>query len=203
MAPEDEHPASEEDRARYSDVLNEMGTRARGAHEYLEVSPPTLATVEYAALQLRMVLELIVMASFATNRVAVEEVTAALERKNVDEARKLARNANPHYWPRAVVPTGNAGLEGRSTEEVLTEDEWGRAYGKVSALLHARNPFAPPLNVGETHDYLQDLLPLVRNLLSMHVMLMAGANHLLVGQITDDEVAVISMNREPGTGPDA
>jgi hypothetical protein len=100
-----------------------------------------------------------------------------------------------------VVPTGDAGLEGRSTKEVLTEDEWGRAYGKVSALLHARNPFAPPLNVGDAHECLQDLLPLVRNLLSMHVMLMAGANHLLVGQITDDEVAVISMNREPGSGP--
>jgi hypothetical protein len=203
VAPEDEHPASDEDRARYSEVLKEMGTRARGAHEYLEVSPPTLATVEYAALQLRMVLELIVMASLATNRVAVEEITAALERKNVDDARKLARNANPHYWPRAVVPTGDASLEGRSAEEVLAEDEWGRAYGKVSELLHARNPFAPPLDVAQAHEYLHDLLPKVRNLLSMHVMLMAGANHLLVGQITDDEVAVISMNREPETEPDA
>lgn len=197
MATADEHPADEEDRARYSQVLHEMRLRARGAREHLEVSPPTVATVEYGALQLRMLLELLVMASLATNRAAAEQITAALAKKDVSGARKLARNANPHYWPRAMSPTGDAELTGRPDNEVLTEDQWGPAYGRVSELLHARNPFAPALDLSQVHEYLQELLSRVRNLLSMHGMLMAGANHLIVGQVTDDDVLVISMHRAP------
>ncbi len=195
-ATEDEHPVSAEDRARYSEILKEMSARLRGAREHL-AGPPTVASVEYAALQLRKVVELIVMGSLVTNRAAAEEITQALANKSVDAAQKLARNANSEYWPKACRAREDKTLEGRPDDEVLTEDEWGRAYGKLSELLHARNPFAPPVDVAEAHALLSGVLGLLTNLLSMHVMLLAGANHLLMGQLNDTEVAVISMGRAP------
>src|SRR5262249_44549812 len=153
--------------------------------EYLS-EPATPATVEYAALQLRKVLELIVMASLATNRLAVEGITEALRRKSVDDARKLARKANPEYWPKAVRLTGRASLEGLRDHEVLTEGEGGRTHGKLSELLHARTPFDPPLDVGESWSLATAVLGRLTNLLNKHVMLLAGANHLVLGQISEE-----------------
>jgi hypothetical protein len=196
MAFEGEHPISAEDRERYSEILKEMGTRMRGAREYL-AEEPTVATIEYAALQLRKVVELIVMASLVTNRAAVEQITAALARKSVDDARKLARNANDEYWPKAIRVGDDETLEGRPDDEVLTEDDWGRVYGKLSELLHARNPFAPPLDVADAHTFLSGVSDRVTNLLSKHIMLLAGADFLLMGEISAEEVAVITMGRAP------
>ncbi len=119
---ESNHPVHPKDRERYSKVLEEMAHRLRGTRKHLE-SPPTIATVEYAALQLRKVLELIMMASLVTNRVAIEGISQAFARADADRARKLSRNANPHYWPRAVEIKNDGSLGPIPDDQELSENE--------------------------------------------------------------------------------
>jgi hypothetical protein len=189
-----EHPVTPEDRARYSKVLEDMAHRLRGAREHLDAEP-TVATVEYAALQLRKVLELIMMASLVTNRVAIEGISQALARTDTDQARKLARKANPHYWPRAAEVKNDGSFGPVPDDQVLAESEWGRAFGRVSDLLHADNPYAAPVNYSAQRVALADIERRLSGLLSQHLMLMAGANHMIMGQILEEEVAVITMHR--------
>jgi hypothetical protein len=190
-----EHPVGPDDRKRYSEVLEEMSVRLRGAREYLD-GEPTVATVEYAALQLRKVLELIIMASLVTNRIAVEGIGQALARADADRARKLARKANPHYWPKATQVSGNT-FSPMPEGQVLAESEWGRAFGRVSDLLHAGNPYAPAIDIATEHAELSDIERRLTGLLTKHLMVVAGANHMLLGQISDDDVSVITMLRAP------
>jgi hypothetical protein len=192
----DDHPVSLEDRERYSNVLKEMGQRLRGTREHLDAEP-TVATVEYAALQLRKVLELIIMASLVTNRVAIEGISQALVRADTNQARKLARKANEHYWPQATEVKSDSTFGPVPENDMLMEKEWGRAFGRVSDLLHAANPFAPPVNVPTEHAALVEIERRLTGLLRQHLMLLAGANHMLMGQISDDEVTVITMQRAP------
>ncbi len=67
----------------------------------------------------------------------------------------------------------------------------------MSDLLHADNPYAPPVDVPAEHGALADIERRLSGLLARHVMLLAGADHLLMGQISDNEVAVITMHRAP------
>lgn len=97
-------------------------------------------TLERAALQLRMTLESIVLLSFAAHRPLSEQAEAALGRASIDDARKRVRRLNATYWPQPVemAPGEVVSLE----DGFLTEKSWGRAYGLVSNVLHAPNPFA-------------------------------------------------------------
>ncbi len=192
----EDHPVSTEDRKRYSSVLEEMAHRLRGAQEHLDAEP-TIATVEYAALQLRKVLELIVMASLVTNRVAVEGISQALARADAPQARKLARKANAYYWPKATEIKNDGSLGPVPDDHVLSENEWGRAFGRVSDLLHADNPYARPIDIPTEHAALADIERRLTGLLAQHLMLLVGANHMLMGQISDNEVAVITFRRAP------
>lgn len=196
MNAEPEHPVSEEDQKRYREILSDMAQRLKGAQSTL-ASPPHASTVEYAALQVRMLLELIVMASFVSNRAAIEKITTALDRKDVDGARKAARNANQYYWPKAVWVVDDTTLEGRPDDEVLTEDEWGRAWGKVSDLLHVQNPYALVRDLANAHAEMVQILRLTDALLEKHVLLLSPADYMVMGQITDNEVAVMTLNRAP------
>ena len=128
----------EEDRRLYEQVLLEIRWRV---NEGLTNSRPpiTRAKLEYAALHLRVILELIVFGSFVNNRRAIEALSSAFANKDVDEARKLARRVNPRYWPQGLT---NCNEPEATRPDQLLETDWGRAFGFASDLLHARNPFA-------------------------------------------------------------
>jgi hypothetical protein len=189
-----EHPVGPDDQQRYSEVLEEMAVRLRGAREHLGCEP-SVATVEYAALQLRKVLELILMASLVTNRAAIEEISQALAKADPDRARKLARKANPDYWPKSARVVRDNAFAPVPEDQVLAEGEWGRAFGRVSDLLHANNPYAPSIDLVAEHAALVEIECRLTGLLTKHFMVVAGANHMLMGQLSDDEVSVITMIR--------
>ncbi|HEX3692850.1 MAG TPA: hypothetical protein VHU13_05855 [Solirubrobacteraceae bacterium] len=131
-------------------------------------------------------IELIVMASLVTNKAKVEEITTALAKKSVDEARKLVRSANPDYWPKADRAHDEPGKIRQllPVEGALTEDCWLREWGMLSELLHARNPFAPPLDVEQAHANLVRVASEIIALLTHHVLKLADGRGLLVGQIS-------------------
>lgn len=182
MAPDSLIP--EQDRKLYLGLLEDMYRRIEQARVFLQPGPKQPA-LESAALQLRIVIELVVMASLVTNRAKVEEITTALADKSVNAARKLARNANPDYWPKADRAHDEPGKprELRPIEGALTEDRWNREWGMLSDLLHARNPFAPHLDVPAAHAKMVQLAGELITLLTHHVLKLADGKGLLVGQI--------------------
>jgi hypothetical protein len=192
---ESRHPVSTDDQDRYAAILAEIFTRAEGSFGYLK-QDATVGTVEYVALQLRKMLELIVMGSLVTNRVAIEQVTVALDNKNVDEARKLARNANPSYWPQALhPPQPGVSLEARPVEGTLREEAWGRRWGMVSNLLHTRNPYQPLLDAQIAREHLESLLDEIMALLTNHIVRLVDRDFALIGQISTEGGHVTPIRR--------
>jgi hypothetical protein len=156
-------------------------------------------------LQLRFALEQIVMGSLVTNRVAIEEITEALAKQNMDDARKLARKANPPrndnpvgYWPTPFRVREDDVHEALPPDAGhLTEDRWPREWGRVSALLHAPNPYRRPLNVEKVHAELSTLQGALVTLMGRHVVLLAGGDYLVMGLVSEDDVHVRLAGRVP------
>lgn len=89
---------AEDDRALYANLLKQQKLRS-GVAEILLGAEQSLPNIESAALQLRFVLELIPLAALIANRDWVEPVSAAFDRKDPMDARKLVKRINPEYWP--------------------------------------------------------------------------------------------------------
>jgi len=182
-----------DDRERYAAVLTEIVARTQAARAYLN-QEATSATIEYSALQMRMVLESIVMGSLITNRAHIEGIASALAKKNARAARKLAKAANPDYWPIPVRVADDV-FEVQMLDGVLREDAWGREWGMLSELLHARNPFRSPLDVEEARDSLRRLLAEVLALLNKHVVRLADSDFMVIGQIDESGSYVAPLRR--------
>lgn len=172
----------------YQALLVEMGRRLDRAQSIL-AKAADLDEIEQAALQLRFVLETLVLSSLVTNRPALEAVDAALQKKDADAARKLVRRHNPAYWPRPVTRV-QLGKETFGLEDVedgyLREAEWGRAFGTTSELLHQANPFLPPRDAAEAGNALRNLLDRILVLLRQHVLTLSD-QHQIIGYIDLDK----------------
>ena len=189
-----EHPVSPKDQERYCAVLRQIQERLEAAKEWLDKGA-TPRNVEYAAFHLRMVLELIVMGSLVTNRARAKAIAAALAKKDAGDARKVVKTANPNYWPRPARNTQGT-LELTSVEGALTEPAWGREWGKLSKIVHARNPLAPPVDVETAHRDQCRLLVAVKKLLSAHAVTLVDRSHLLYAEVDETGSRVVKLTRE-------
>lgn len=154
----------------YAAALDQMRVRGQIAAEFLE-PPVTYPRLESAALQMRMLLELVPLAALVSHRGDVESVASAFRRKDAVDAAKILRRVNPNYWPKPVrqVPTPQG--PGRDelvpvTEGFVTETEWQTEWGFLSSVLHARNPF-----IGEP-----ELAGLVQRLVALHARIVTLLN---------------------------
>lgn len=176
-----------QDLDRYAGVLGEIKVRVDAVRAL-----PRLwewQVTEAAALHMRKVLELLVLGSLVTHRVALGEVASAFHTHDAGSARKLVRRANPEYWPVPVKSVARAD----APDELVTvetgflrEDEWGPAYGHLSELLHARNPFAQPLSVQPQQRRILALAGRVVVLLNHHLVKVANAPVMLSGHMHVD-----------------
>lgn len=216
----------EEDRLRYVQVLREIRARTNFAGSMLQAANQSRAigeplglagglNLEMAALHLRKVLELIVFGSLVTNRQHVQKVAAALEKKDVEAARKLAKRANPQYWPEALLnkeeterrhrtgprPGDPMPLEPRP-DGFLREDEWGRALGETSEVLHARNPYAPAVDLERKLEKLRDLRGSIIGLLNHHKVTLVERDYILVCLMqTDGGDVLVAVFQEVPLNP--
>jgi hypothetical protein len=186
------------DMQKYETVLTEIGERLRLARQLLD---QPVAQVEWIAVELRLVLELIVPGSLVTNRSAIATVSSVFKVKEVAEARKLVRQVNPDYWPRAIEsgPRDNDGaLTGRPFEgDFLRESEWGREYGFLSELVHALHPYSDPRDQVSDVERLRALFYRTAILLRQHAIVLAGNRDAYLGQLDIDggEVLVAILRR--------
>ena len=180
----------EQDEQLYLGVLNEIYGRIE---EFRAASGSTnLRGIEYCALQLRMALELIVMGSLVTNKAQIETITSALANKKLGQARKLAKLANPDYWPKPTSPhrQPNGIIDLRPVEGALTEGKWERRYGELSELLHARNPYKKSIDIDKARERLHriaDELVALTNHYSVHL---ADRDGMMIAQITPEGPSV-------------
>jgi hypothetical protein len=175
------------DMQKYETLLTEIGERLRLARQLLD-QPVT--QVEWIAVELRLVLELIVLGSLVTNRNAIATVSSVFKIKEVAEARKLVRQVNPDYWPRPIEsgPLDDEGaLTGRPFEgDFLRENEWGREYGFLSELLQALHPYSDPRDQASDVERQRALFYRIAILLRQHVIVLAGNQDAYLGQLDVD-----------------
>ncbi|WP_339123922.1 hypothetical protein, partial [Pseudonocardia sp. D17] len=121
--------------------------------------------VEVIALNIRMALESVVLSTLIANRPAAAAVSDAFATKTASDARRIVKRVNPRYWPKPFKFRRSVDESGRETwhmdspeDEFLREDEWGRAYGYCSALLHATNPYQYLMERKSYKDHLPVIL---------------------------------------------
>ena len=153
--------------------------------------------MESASLHLRKILELIIFGSLVTNRLAVQQIAAAFASKDVSEARKIARRANKEYWPEALEPKSDSTMpvnvsgqvypatqmKPRVAQDYLREEDWGKAFGDASVLLHAWNQYSPPIDAERQFVNLQTWGTKVVNLLNHHRVRLVDRGYFLACQM--------------------
>lgn len=191
----------DEDIQLYSQVLREIKLRVDAATEALARVPTSRFNADLAALELRIVLELVLLGSLVTNRSEIERVASALHKHDYARAKKLLERVNPDYWPRPAkqVPEGHDRFKHEPTPEgYLTAAAWGRAHGFLSEQLHARNPykhapFSEPVNIAyEGAAGIRDQLV---NLLNFHEVHLANRDCMLFAMMRTKETGDVSVTR--------
>ena len=120
---------TEADLEQYQAGLIEIGERISAANWLLDQTDLRRQRVGWAALELRMVLELVVLGSLSPNRAAIARVSSVFKIRDAGEARNTVRAVNPRYWPVAIMRNhqdGRTFAMSLMKSGFLTESEWGR-----------------------------------------------------------------------------
>jgi hypothetical protein len=135
-----------EDMSLYAAQMEQVKARIDAASHFLQ-QPKTYPSVEAGLLQLRMALETIALSSLITNRRAVEAVSTAFSKKDHGDALKIVREVNPKFWPVPIEDGYDAKRGLRTMEPIgsgyLSETDYLPTWGRLSAWMHATNPFRP------------------------------------------------------------
>lgn len=115
----------------------------------------TAQSVTEASVHLRIVLEALMLGTLIVNRDALDRAEKAIRKLKPKDAVKTVAKINGHYWPEPLMTNWTS--DGRPywdelTSGFLRSDEVGRAYGVVSAWVHARHPLRTQLNVAAGHE---------------------------------------------------
>lgn len=143
----------------------------------------------YAAIQLRMTLEEVVLASLVSNRQLVEDAQQSLTEKSFDKVFKKVRNLNPQFWPVGVEPVGDGeGTKWVNQSDVIQEGEVLKLHGKLSRLVHATNPYGNEVNLGTAQKEMREVVGKLGPTLNEHLVKLAGQDELLCCQVWADPV---------------
>lgn len=142
----------------------------------------------YAAVQLRMAIEEVAVASFVGNRRVLENLNYSLRKVSWKSVRKLLLELNALYWPKGITqvrhPDGQ--IEWTDADGRIEEEEVAEIWGRLSSLLHAANPYDEPINWPATIAYLREVTSRLILTLSEHILHLYGSTHLVCGQFWSD-----------------
>jgi hypothetical protein len=188
----------------YAAVLDQTRVRGDIAAEFLE-PPLSYPRLELAALQMRIMLELIPLGGLLTHRQNVEEVASAFRLKDADAAAKLLKRVNPNYWPKPVVqvPTPEGPTRDRLddvTDGFVTEMQWKAEWGFLSSVLHARNTYKGEPELPPLHERLCALLGRIVRLIGLHILELPGDQRRVLGMVKGED-GVAHVNELAWLGP--
>lgn len=186
----------------YAAMLTFTRQRLQHADGLLAEPPYHRVKIETCALQVRLSLEQIVLSTLVSNRPEVAAIASAFAKKDVSEVRRLVKKVNPRYWPIPFefrkVEEGRGGFwkMEKPSEPYLREDEWGKAYGYCSTLLHATNPYqyllgadADGSQVSQLPDHMKRLKSLsskLQTLIRSHQVYLSEIDHSFICKVPDD-----------------
>jgi hypothetical protein len=191
----------------YVGVMEEIKRRVDVIHAFLDdktniLGPPQ---VESAALQLRMVTELIVLASLAANRELFERQSMRFEKHwhPVEIIRDLEQ-LNPNFYPKPIrsgEPDSSEIHPHIPLEDgYLTADELVEVHGRCGNLLHARNPFGKAIDYEGYAERIADWTARAVRLLNVHEIRLLGDDHFYLVNMTEhgrDAVFMYTFERVP------
>lgn len=136
-------------------------------------------TVEYKALQLRKVIEQILLASLVANADEYQRLYNKLGKEW--NARLICRDIeriNPDFFPRAAI---NKPEEMKIDDDPnsMTSDELLSIYEKMGKLLHSKNPFASPIDYSAESAFIDDSCTKIIRFLSVHTIHLIGGDAFL------------------------
>lgn len=185
----EDHLVNDEDRARYAAQMERVKLRIDESLRLFEEISDERAVV-YAAAQLRLALEEIAFASLVGNRQAMETAERSVTLNGWDKAIKSLRGINPNYWPHGVREVRGERNEWLDVEGGLAEPEVARVWGRLSQLLHARNPWRDPLDLKDERRFMMDLIGQLRITLNSHFITLVGGRQRLFCQVGSSPVRV-------------
>ena len=155
--------------------------------------------VESMVLQVRMITELVALASLAANKSIFEENKKKFEKHwHPKEILKDVESLNPNFYPLPIVevPSKDTRFKmGLLNMKVgfMTRDELIEVHGKCGNLLHAQNPFGK----GVDYDYYERMVPewmeRIINLLSCHQIKLLNGNRFYLVHMKEERDDYVHM----------
>jgi hypothetical protein len=167
----------------YVAVMEEIKRRTTVIHSFLTGSSSAIyraTQVESIYLQIRMILELIALASLAANRSLFEENQRKFHKHwNPSDILKDIQALNPGYYPKPIreVPSQRKNVVndllpingGHLTKEALIT-----FHGRTGNILHAKNPFGKELDYAAYEAQVPSIMEKIRMLLNCHQIQLLG-----------------------------
>src|SRR5699024_3403378 len=68
-------------------------------------------------------------------------------------------------------------------EGSLTDTEWMKIWGKLSSMLHMRNPWLPERDIKRNHQFAKTVVDKLVTILNAHVTELVGGQHFVMAQV--------------------
>lgn len=134
---------------------------------------------EFKALQLRKIIEQILLASLVAN---AEEYKKFYNKIGSEwNARLICRDiarVNADYFPRAVINNHDK-MEISNVPDSMKEDELIAIYEKMGKLLHSANPFSVAPDYEKMNEFIDESCRKIIKLLSTHTIHLVGGDAFL------------------------
>ena len=185
-------PIANQEMQLYAKCMEEVKRRFFAFNEILTGTKTTsfeYTNAEFATLQVRKALELIVLASVASNKA----IMGSLFEKATDTWRirrivEIVRQANPDFYLHPVAekrtPDGPTPIEWIDRPgDWLTINELMASYDELGQFLHAQSPYHPEPDVDKIMRKCLEITYKVVALLNLHIVRLPGGKHFLVVQM--------------------
>ena len=155
--------------------------------------------VESMVLQVRMITELVALASLAANKSLFEKNKKKFEKhwqpaKILKDVEKL----NTNFYPRPIVevPLKNSRAKNKLVDMqtgFMTRDELIEVHGKCGNLLHAQNPFGKDIDYGYYEKNVPRWMEQIRKLLNCHQIKLLNGNRFYLVHMKEERDDYVHM----------
>ena len=156
--------------------------------------------VELIVLQVRMITELVALASLSANKPLFEQNRKKFEKHwHPKKILKDVESLNPNFYPKPIVqvPLNNTRSEIVLVETetgCMTRDELIKVHGRCGDILHAQNPFRKRVDYGYYEKNVPGWMERIKNLLNSHRIQLLDNNcfcHVWMKDKKDGRVGVV------------
>jgi hypothetical protein len=167
----------------YISVMEEIKRRTSVVHSFLNGTSNALYRATYVEsiyLQIRMILELIALASIAANKAIFEENQKKFHKHwNPSDILRDIEKVNPNYYPKPIreVPSKTKGVVNDLldiNDGFLTKEELISTHGRTGNILHARNPYNIHWDYAEYEANIPGIMNKIKFLLNSHKIQLLG-----------------------------